>query len=102
MASLLEQIVAEATPVKATAASLGLRGPALLVGGRPDNADVFDYVACGRRDLTSSERIWGCAGILIPRPAGSLDCVVVSDIWRRLGPAGRRPSLLDRLIRDIA
>jgi glycosyltransferase involved in cell wall biosynthesis len=102
MADLLERIAEGAAPVKATPCGLGLSGPALLVGGSPGNADVFDYVACARRTIAGSERVWGCAGILIPRPARSLECVVVSDIWRRLGAVSGRPRLLDRLIREIA
>jgi glycosyltransferase involved in cell wall biosynthesis len=102
MARHLERSVAGAAPVEVTSAGLGLRGPTLLVGGSRENAGHFDYVACGRRDVAAEETVWGCTGVLIPLPAESLECVVVTGMWRRLGARTGRLRLVDRLISEIA
>jgi glycosyltransferase involved in cell wall biosynthesis len=102
MMSFLEEVTDAASPARVSARQLGIDGSALLVGGHPADAARFRYVACARRDLASNDRVWGCAGILIPLSAGELDCVVVTDVWRRLRGASGRIQLLDRLIAEIA
>jgi len=102
MMSFLERSTATVSPTGVTASQLGIDGSALLVGGHPADASGFRYVACGRHVIESNDRVWGCAGILIPLAAGELDCVVVTDFWRYLGAASGHVRLLDRLIAEIA
>jgi hypothetical protein len=107
MMRLLESAVAHTPVTSVTQASLGLTGPALLVGGHQQHVGQFDLVACGRHDLASHDRAWGCAGVLIPTADASLDSVVVTSFWRRLGAlAGEAPltggmRLLDHLVGEI-
>jgi Glycosyl transferase family 2 len=102
MARSLESVVAGAPAADVTPRRLGLTGRVLLVGGRPRDANHFDHVACGRGDLHGGEKVWGCAGVLIPLPSDSLDAVVVTDVWRRLSAQAGGRRLLDHLAAEIA
>ncbi len=97
----LESMVAGTPVINITQAGLGLAGPTLLVGGDGRYAGKFDFVACGRQDLVSRDGVWGCAGVLIPMDDASLETVVVTEFWRRLGAAAGQLRLLDHLINEV-
>lgn len=84
--------------------------PALLIGGTRRDAGQYDYVALADESVVSTPSTWSCSSVLIPLPDQSLETVVVSQIWPRLGWALHYPfgesgmdgvSLLEVLISEI-
>jgi len=58
--------------------------PSLLIGGTPQDADNFSYIALANETVISTDTLWSCSGILIPLADHSLETVVVSDMWKWL------------------
>ncbi|HVU71071.1 MAG TPA: glycosyltransferase family 2 protein, partial [Ktedonobacteraceae bacterium] len=81
--------------------------PSLLIGGTPQDASDYDYVAVGDEQVTSTSSLWSCWGLRNPLPDHSLATVVVSDIWTHLNwslslPFGLPGTLLlENLVTEI-
>jgi glycosyltransferase involved in cell wall biosynthesis len=81
--------------------------PSLLIGGQKQEAERFDYVALADEQVVSTESLWSCSGVVIPLLEHSLNTVVVSEVWQKLGWSHSftdhtlDSSLLARLIKEI-
>ena len=59
--------------------------PSLLIGGTKQEGLRFDSVALANEQIVSTPSLWSCSGVVIPMPDRSLETVVISDIWKKLG-----------------
>jgi glycosyltransferase involved in cell wall biosynthesis len=90
-------------PLSGLVARYALLRPVLLIGGTARDFPGYDYIALGDEKFPSNSHEWSCSGILIPLEDHSLQTVVVSEIWQRLGRSfnDQNLTLLECLITEI-